>query len=82
MDIHLADKKEMKEMEDILDYFYGLTDQEQLDKNNKPLNFLKRASELKKQNEKQSMSTMDACNHVVIKALMSREVEFVRNKFN
>lgn len=42
----------MKEVEDILDYFYGLTDQDELDKNNKPLNYLKRASELKKQNEK------------------------------
>jgi hypothetical protein len=56
----------MREIEEILDYFYGLADQEQLDKNNKPLNYLKRASELKKQNEKQSLSTMDACNQVVI----------------
>ena len=69
------------EIEKSLNNYYGLEDEAELDRRNKPLSQMKKAKILKRQGDRAMLSSMEACDTIVVNAMMALELPYVREKF-
>jgi len=75
---HIATKNQTKEITGLLNDFYSVVDEQILDQHNRPLRIMSNAREIRIQGDRQSLTTVAACQQEINKALISQHQPWVR----
>lgn len=62
--------------------FYSVMDEEDLDKQNKVLNHMTRATNNMRAQNNQSLSTVGACSNQINNVLMGQHEKWIQNRFS
>lgn len=77
----IMDNKKFDELRKMLNKAYGAEDDEAMDARNKPLNFMRKALELKRANAKAMLASQEACDMIVVNAMMTLELHYVQERY-
>lgn len=75
---HIATKTQAKEITGLLNDFYSVVDEQILDQQNRPLQIMSNAREIRIRGDRQSLTTVAACQQEINKALISQHQPWVR----
>lgn len=77
----MMDDKHFSDLKKQLNQAYGVEDDDVLDDRNKPLGFMRKALQLRRDNQKSMLASQEACDMIVVNAMMTLELPYVRERY-